>query len=254
MADKQNRGVVILVKPRQQAENLRLGGWLHRVGRLIGNQQARLVGERNRYHHLLAFAFRQFIREAAHRVFMIFYPDTVQQFDGPALAPAETLPPAAFVRPAGDVLHQLAANFLGRIETGLRLLENHRHVMAHQTAALARRQAQQVDIVKAHTVGGDTPVIFGHAANRFCNQAFTGARFAHQPANVAFRQAQAHAIHRFHPAFAGFKFNRQVTNIQQRHYSTPASMARRMPSPSKLTSNTLIIMAAPGSITVQGAT
>jgi hypothetical protein len=54
---------------------------------------------------------------------MIFDPDAVQQLNGATLAPAETLPPAAFVRPAGDVLHQLFAHALGRVETGLRLLK-----------------------------------------------------------------------------------------------------------------------------------
>ena len=125
VADQQNGGVVVLVEPRQQADNLRLSRWLHGVGRLIGDQQARLVGQGDGNHHLLALAFGQLIGEAAHGVFVIFNPDAVQQLDGPPLAPAKSLPPAPFVGPAGDTLDQLLADALRGIEARLRLLEYH---------------------------------------------------------------------------------------------------------------------------------
>ncbi|MNT66501.1 hypothetical protein D3C72_2045700 [compost metagenome] len=110
MADQQNGGVIVLIKARQQAENLRLGGRLHGVCRFIGNQHAWLIGQRNGDHHLLTFAVGQFIREAAHRVFMIFNPDAVQQLNSAAFTPAHALPPAAFIGPAGNILHQLFAD------------------------------------------------------------------------------------------------------------------------------------------------
>ena len=173
MADQNDGRVVVLVQPVEQAENLRLGGRLHGVGRLIGNQQTRLVGQRNGDHHFLTLALRQLIRETAHRIFMIFNADAVQQLNRPAFAPAHALPPLAFKGPARDVLHQLLADPLGGIETGLRLLKNHRHVVAQQLAPLARREAHQVDIIKAHTVRRDAPVILGNATDRFRNQALT---------------------------------------------------------------------------------
>ncbi|SSL80958.1 Uncharacterised protein [Klebsiella pneumoniae] len=158
MADQQDGGVVVLVEPRQQANNLRLGGRLHGVGRLVGNQQTRLVG----------------------------------QGDG---------------GPAGDTLNQLLADALRGIEARLGLLKNHRHVMADQLPALAVRQSQQVNVIEAHAVGRDPPVVFGHAADSFGNKAFPGAGFPHQAADFAFGQRQADAIDGFYPAFAGFKFN-----------------------------------------------
>lgn len=65
MADQQDGGVVVLVEPRQQANNLRPGGRLHGVGRLVGNQQTRLVGEGDGDHHLLALALGQLIGSCA---------------------------------------------------------------------------------------------------------------------------------------------------------------------------------------------
>ena len=53
VADQQNGGVIVLVQTRKQADNLRLGRRLHGVGRLIGDQQTRLVGEGDGNHHLL---------------------------------------------------------------------------------------------------------------------------------------------------------------------------------------------------------
>ncbi|MNC12138.1 hypothetical protein D3C75_598520 [compost metagenome] len=77
MAYQQNGGVIVLIQPRQQTENLCLRGRLHGIGRLIGNQQTWLIRQRNGNHHLLAFAVGQFVRITAHRIFVIFNPDAV---------------------------------------------------------------------------------------------------------------------------------------------------------------------------------
>ncbi len=140
-------------------------------------------------HHLLALALGQLIGEAAHGIFVIFNADAVQQLDGPALAPAQPLPPAALVGPAGDTLNQLLADALRGIEARLGLLKNHRHVMADQLPALAVRQSQQVDVIEAHAVGRDPPVVFGHAADSFGNKAFPGAGFPHRGRGFRLRSA-----------------------------------------------------------------
>ena len=138
---------------------------------------------------------------------MIFNPDAVQQLDGPPLAPAQPLPPAPFVGPAGDTLDQLLADALRGIEARLRFLEYHRHVVADQFSALAVRQPQQVDVVEAHAVGRDPPVVLCHAADSFGDQALPGAGFPDQATDFAFGQGQADTIDGFHPAFVGFKFD-----------------------------------------------
>ncbi|MNO94624.1 hypothetical protein D3C76_862460 [compost metagenome] len=86
--------------------------------------------------------------------------------------------------------------------------------MPDQLAALAWRQAQEIDIIKSHTVSGDAPVVFGDAADRLSDQALTGARLTHQPTDFAFGKRNTDPVDRFHPAFAGFKFNRQIADIK----------------------------------------
>ena len=83
---------------------MRLRRGLHGVGRLIGDQQPRLVSQRDGDHDLLALSVRQLVGEAAHRIFMVFNPHAVQELDGAPLAPAQALPPASFKGPAGDIL------------------------------------------------------------------------------------------------------------------------------------------------------
>ncbi len=97
--------------------------------------------------------------EAAHGIFVIFNADAVQQLDGPALAPAQPLLPAALVGPAGDTLNQLLADALRGSKARLGLLKIIGHVMADQLPALAVRQSQQVDVIEAHAVGRDPPVV-----------------------------------------------------------------------------------------------
>ncbi len=145
---------------------------------------------------------------------MIANADAVQELNGAPFPPAHALPPAAFIGPGRNVLHQLFTNALRRIETGLRLLKNHRYVMTEDFPPLARREAHQIDVVKAHSVCGDPPVIFGHAADRFGYQAFARAGFAHQTADFAFGKGQRDAIDGPDPAFAGLDLNGQITNIK----------------------------------------
>ncbi|MNI71552.1 hypothetical protein D3C73_1274320 [compost metagenome] len=120
---------------------MRLSGGLHRIGRLIGNQQTWLIRQGDGNHDFLALAVRQLIREAAHRIFMVFYPDAVQQFNRAAFAPANALPPAPFIGPGGNILHQLPSDAFRRIATGLRFLKDHGHIMPDQFAPLAGRQS-----------------------------------------------------------------------------------------------------------------
>ena len=52
-------------QPREQLDDLQLDGDVERRGRLVGDQQLRLGGERERDHHALAHAARELVRVAA---------------------------------------------------------------------------------------------------------------------------------------------------------------------------------------------
>ncbi len=67
----------------EQVEDLRLDGDVERGGRLVGDQQARAVGDRHRDHHALAHAARELVRKGARAPLRI----------GDADAPATARPP-----------------------------------------------------------------------------------------------------------------------------------------------------------------
>jgi len=62
VSDEQHRHVEFRFELEQQVEDLRLDGHVERGGRLIGDQQVRLVGERHGDHHPLPLAARELMR------------------------------------------------------------------------------------------------------------------------------------------------------------------------------------------------
>ena len=65
VADQDDGGAEIAVEFAQQFENLRLDGDVERSGRLVGDQQRRLVANAHRQHHALAHAAGELVRIAA---------------------------------------------------------------------------------------------------------------------------------------------------------------------------------------------
>ena len=65
----------------QQLEDLRLHGDVERGGRLVGDQEIGLVGERHGDHHALALAAGKLVRIGAEPLRGIGDADLVEQFD-----------------------------------------------------------------------------------------------------------------------------------------------------------------------------
>jgi hypothetical protein len=146
---------------------------------------------------------------------MILYAYPMQQFNSPGFTPEpKALHPRAFIGPARNRLHQLTPDTFRGVETGLRLLKNHRYVMPDQLTPLAGGEAQQVNVIKDHAVCGNAPVVVSHAANRLGHQALARTGLPDQTANFAFAKRQINAIDCFNRPVRGHKFNCQITNIQ----------------------------------------
>ena len=64
VGDEQHGHAEAALQILQKLEDLRLHGDVERGGRLVGDQQVRLVGERHRDHHALALAAGQLVRIA----------------------------------------------------------------------------------------------------------------------------------------------------------------------------------------------
>jgi hypothetical protein len=87
MADEQHAHAVLVLQPGQQLHDLALDGHVQRRGRLVGDQQLGLAGQRHGDHHALLLAARQLVRIGLQAALRLGDADLVEQAFGPWPAP-----------------------------------------------------------------------------------------------------------------------------------------------------------------------
>ncbi len=90
MGDEEHRHALRGFKLGKQLQDLRLHGDIERRGRLVGNQQLRLVGKRHGDHDALALSAGKLVREGRQALFRFANADFVQKFQRPR--PCSLLP------------------------------------------------------------------------------------------------------------------------------------------------------------------
>ena len=120
VGDQQHRHVELVLELEQQIEDLRLDGDVKRGGRLVGDQQVGLVGERHGDHHPLPLAAGQLVRIGLEPALGIVDADLRQEIEHP-------LARRAVRHAAVDLQHfaDLLLDSVQRVERGHRLLEDH---------------------------------------------------------------------------------------------------------------------------------
>jgi hypothetical protein len=136
VGDHDQSHAVLALQPHQQVEDLLLDGDVERRGRLVGDQQLGVAGDRHGDHHALVLAARHLVRERMQPLFGLGDTDLMQQFDG---AGAALGPPHAEME--AQHFLDLETDGEARIEAGHRLLEDHGHIAADDLAALCRAHA-----------------------------------------------------------------------------------------------------------------
>jgi hypothetical protein len=125
MGDEEHRHAQPLLQLLQQLEDLRLHGDIERRGRLIGDEELRLIGERHGDHHALALPAGELVRIGVKPLGCVADADQLQQFQRAA---AGGLATQALVQ-AKD-LADLLFDRVQRVQRGHRLLEHHGDVIA----------------------------------------------------------------------------------------------------------------------------
>jgi hypothetical protein len=149
VGDQHDRRTGPVADPAQQPQDLRLHRDVERGGRLVGEQQLRLVGERQGQHHALFLSARQLVRVVAEPVLGVGDLDLPQQLEA-ALAHR-----AARGGPMGaQRLLELPADGAHRVERGVRLLEDHRDPAAPDVVELPLGELQEVVAVVPDRSGG----------------------------------------------------------------------------------------------------
>ncbi len=125
VGDEDHRHAQLVLQTLHEFEDLGLGGDVEGGGRLIGDQQGRVVGQSHGDHGPLAQAATQLIGERVVAVFGAGHPYLAEHFD--------RVQPRLFRRHGGvqaNVLRDLVPDRVHHAEGGHRLLEDHRDLLA----------------------------------------------------------------------------------------------------------------------------
>ena len=84
VGDDDDRGVELALQVLEQVEDLRLHGHVERGGRLVGDQQARVVDQAHRDHRALAHAAGELVRVVVDAAVRLRDADPVEHLDARA--------------------------------------------------------------------------------------------------------------------------------------------------------------------------
>ena len=211
VADQDHRGAEIGVQPAQQVEDLRLDRHVQRGGRLIGDQQRRLVGEAHRQHHALPHAAGVLVRVAAHRA--------LRRGDAHPAEQRDRARPCGLRREAamrGHRLDQLPGDAQHRVQRGHRVLEDHGDVAAAHLADRVLVQVRQVAAAEGDRAADDAGRLVEQAHDRLGADALARAGFADDAERLARVKVEADAVDGAHRAGIGQEPGAQVAHLQQR--------------------------------------
>ncbi|MPM69333.1 hypothetical protein SDC9_116278 [bioreactor metagenome] len=144
------RGAEFAPELLHQREYLRLYRHVKRRGRLVGDEEHRIAGERHRDHDPLSHASGELVRVFVDTLFGqsdIYHPQHFDRF----------FPGLFFVHPLmeAEYFHQLFSDRKDRVERGHRLLKDHRYLVSPDGPHLRFAQIQQIGPVKQHSPGDD---------------------------------------------------------------------------------------------------
>ena len=192
VGDDDDRHAELVAQVHHQVEDLRLDRDVERGRRLVGDQQARAAGQRDRQHHPLALAAGELVRIVGHAARRRWDADLLQHLQRPRVQRALR---QAFMR--ADRLHDLLADGEHRVERGHRLLEHHGDAGPANALHARIRECGQHLAGEAHLAGGD-------ARGRLRQQAHDGQRgdalaaagFPDDAEDLAFVEAERHILDR----------------------------------------------------------
>src|SRR5258706_10764586 len=222
--DEQHRHLVPFLQPGDQVHDLALHRDVERGGRLIGDQQLRLAGDRHRDHHPLLLPARELVRIGVEPRLRLRNADFVQQLDGP-LAQR----PAREAQVLAQHLADLEADAEHRIERGHRLLEDHRDLGAAQLLHLPPSNREEVAAAVKNPARRTNGRVLGrkeaHDGQR--SDRLAAARLADQRHGAAHGYIEADALDRVQRGgLVDAEANGKVADLEQIHFSLGSSASR----------------------------
>ena len=220
--DDDHRHVVLVPEVVEQVEHRRLDGHVERGRRLVGDQELRVAGERDRDHHALAHPAREAVRVVVEPLGRARDPHLLEQLD--RLLPRLRL---RHVVVAPDRLGDLRPDRQRRVQRGHRILEDHRDLAAAHVLELLLGELREVLPVEHDRAGDDLRRrLRDQAHDRERGHGLPAAGLADDAERLAALDREADAVDRAHDALAGEEVRPQVVDLEQRHATSPSSSGR----------------------------
>ena len=202
---------MLLAQALQQRNDLRLDRDVERRGRLVGDDQLGLAGERQGDHDPLPHAARELVRVLVEPLLGGGNAGFLEQ---PHRAPARLGGADRQVRL--DRLDQLPADRVQRIERGQRVLEDGADRAAAHLAHLLVGQVVDAPAVEADLAAGDAPRRVEQADDRRAGQRLAGARLADDAEDLAGRDLERDVVERDQRPAARGELDPEMANVKQR--------------------------------------
>ena len=224
VGDQHHRHAHLVLQLRQQVEDLGLDGHVQRGGRLVGDHQLRLAGQRDGDHHALAHAAGELVRIVVHAP---LGRGDAHQLEHLHRAVQRILARQAFVQ--AQALGDLLADGVHRVQAGHRLLEDDRDLLGADLLHLFGAQRHQVAAFPQHLAGDDLARRHvDQLQHRLGGDALAAARFADHAHRLAAVDGDVDAVDGMQPAVVGLEVGLQALDLEQGHATRPAAgRARR---------------------------
>src|SRR5262245_52516900 len=193
--DQRHTGLALDVL--EQVEVLRLDRHVEVGGGLVGDDQARAAGERDRADDALAHAAAHLVGIVAHPPLGRRNPDGLQQ-----VLHARPQRPAPQLLMEERGLGDLPEDREKRVQRSHRILEDHGDPPPAHAAQLAPALARQLFALEAHAAAHDACGPRQEADDRETGRRLAAARLADEPERLAFTEREAHAVYRLDDARA----------------------------------------------------
>src|SRR5256886_33250 len=243
VGDQHDRRAPLARDALDERDDLRLHGHVERGGRLVGDQQDRLRGERQRDDHALAHAAGELVRVMVEARLRSRDADFGEQRQCP-------LPQLLSRQPEmrADRLLELPADREQRIERAERVLEHDADAPAADGAQRGLRPPVDALPFEPDFARGEAPRGLEQSHDGEAGERLAGARLSHHPEHFAARHRERHVIDRDQRAAPRAELDPQVLRLKD--HRSFGFRASRSQSPSRLTDSTSVTGAAPGNTVI----
>ncbi len=212
VGDQDDRRANAALEVEHQLQDLRLDRDVKRRGRLVGDQEFWVAGERHGDHYALPHAAGKLMRVFAHAPHRLRDADQCQHLDGARFCRLLVEP---LMHP--QRLADLTADRQHRVQARHRFLEDHRNVVAANGAHLAFGELQQILALEADRTRDLARRLGDQSHQRHRSDRLAATGFTDDGQRLAFVDVEGDAVDGAVDALGGTEMSLQIFDFEQCH-------------------------------------